>query len=469
MIDFKSFIEIKDLIDTNKINAIELVNDVTNKLETVGRSLNAVRFVFKEFAIERAKKLLEKQEQELPLNCIPLAHKELFQRLQKNGIGWPNEGGSRSREGLKSDKTAKVISLLDKAGSIDCGRLVSVEYAFGVTGHNNYAGTPKNPWNRDYVCGGSSSGSAAVVAAGLVPAALGTDTGGSVRLPASACGLFGLKPTQGLISRDGVFPLSVSLDTVGPLARSVTDIAKMLNVLVAEDKNDKSSVQVDKQNYVLELDVGIKGLKIGLPDSYFLDGSDEGIRIDVINTFSILEKLGAICLDAKIPNIENANDLNMLLISSEAANAHKNIVLEKHKLFNEQTLMRILSGAFTSTQEYKKLLRYRIQFIHEFLYKAFEKVDILIAPVWPCYIPTIKESDLGANSDAANLVRRIGHNTRPINYLGLPAISIPTGFDPNGLPLSVQLIGKPFSEKLLLRVAYALEKQFSFWDTRPDI
>ena len=302
-----------------------------------------------------------------------------------------------------------------------------------------------------------------------MPAALGTDTGGSVRLPASACGLFGIKPTQGLISRDGVFPLSVSLDTVGPLARSVTDIAKMLNVLVAEDKNDKSSVQVDKQNYVLELDVGIKGLKIGLPDSYFLDGSDEGIRIDVINTFSILEKLGAICLDAKIPNIENANDLNMLLISSEAANAHKNIVLEKHKLFIEQTLMRILAGAFTSNQEYKKLLRYRIQFIHEFLYKAFEEVDILIAPVWPCYIPTIKESDLGANSDAANLVRRIGHNTRPINYLGLPAISIPTGFDPNGLPLSVQLIGKPFSEKLLLRAAYALEKQLSFWDIRPDI
>ena len=132
-----------------------------------------------------------------------------------------------------------------------------------------------------------------------MPAALGTDTGGSVRLPASACGLFGIKPTQGLISRDGVFPLSVSLDTVGPLARSVTDIAKMLNILVAEDKNDKSSVQVDKQNYLSELDIGIKGLKIGLPDSYFLDGSDEGIRIDVINTFSILEKLGAICLDAK--------------------------------------------------------------------------------------------------------------------------------------------------------------------------
>ena len=244
-----------------------------------------------------------------------------------------------------------------------------------------------------------------------------------------------------------MFPLSVSLDTVGPLARSVTDIAKMLNVLVAEDKNDKSSVQVDKQNYVLELD-RIKGLKIGLPDSYFLDGSDEGIRIDVIKTFSILEKLGAICLDAKIPNIENANDLNMLLISSEAANAHKNIVLEKHKLFNEQTLMRILSGAFTSTQEYV-VIKVSIQFIHEFLHKAFEKVDILIAPVWPCYIPTIKESDLGANSDAANLVRRIGHNTRPINYLGLPNQYSDGFFDPNGLPLSVQLIGKPFSEKLL--------------------
>ena len=196
---------------------------------------------------------------------------------------------------------------------------------------------------------------------------------------------------------------------------------------------------------------------------------DKDLSLVEVNPLVITSSGDLICLDAKIPNIENANDLNMLLISSEAANAHKNLVLEKHKLFNEQTLMRILIGAFTSKQEYKKLLRYRIQFIHEFLYKAFEEVDILIAPVWPCYIPNIKESDLGANSDAAYLVRRIGHNTRPINYLGLPAISIPTGFDPNGLPLSVQLIGKPFSENLLLRVAYALEKQFSFWDTRPDI
>ena len=159
----------------------------------------------------------------------------------------------------------------------------------------------------------------------------------------------------------------------------------------------------------------------------------------------------------------------MLLISTEAALSHKKVALNKHKDFNQQTLMRILSGVFTNSEEYEKLKKYRISFIKNIIAKVFDEVDLFIAPVWPCYIPTIKDSDLGANKEAASLVRRIGHNTRPINYLGLPAISIPTGFDPNGLPLSIQLIGKPFSEALLLRAAYSLEKELCFWNKRPNI
>ncbi len=469
MISFKSILEIKDLIFENKNNIFKILESTIEQLEEKGKALDALRFVDRDFAISQANKIFSEKDFDTPLFGVPLAHKELFQRKLEIGKAWPNEGGSESRKNILSSQTAKVISLLDEAGSIDCGRLVSVEYAFGVTGHNEYAGTPKNPWNKNYVCGGSSSGSAAIVASGVIPVALGTDTGGSVRLPAAACGLIGIKPTQGLVSRDGVFPLSTSLDSVGPLSRTVEDSAKVLQIISGKDKNDNLSVSVKMPNFLTEMKKGIKGTKIGLPRNYFLDGSDKIISDNTVKIFSICEKLGAISKDITVPNIESANDLNMLLISTEAAQSHKKTALEKNKFFNQQTLMRILSGVFTSSNEYIKLKKYRIGFIRNVISKVFEEVDLFIVPVWPCLIPTIKESDLGANEEAAHLVRRIGHNTRPINYLGLPAISIPTGFDNNGLPLSIQLVGKPFSEDLLLRAAYSLEREFCFWDNKPNI
>jgi len=469
MIDFKSISEIKGLVLNSPNFILEIVNDVVDKLNTIGKTLDAVKYTNSKFSLDQASKLIQEKQYDLPLFGVPLAHKELFQRIQDNGIGWPNEAGSKSREGSKSDQTAEVISLLDKAGSIDCGRLVSVEYAFGVTGHNEYAGTPKNPWNQNYVCGGSSSGSAAIVASGIIPAALGSDTGGSVRLPSAACGLVGIKPTQGLISRAGVFPLSNSLDTVGPLTRSVTDAAKILQIIAGNDHKDLSSVSVKIPEYISEMEKGIQGLKIGLPKNYFLEGSDKGVSENTLSAFRLSEKLGAKCKEINIPNIETANDLNMLLISTEAALEHQKVALERHRDFNQQTLMRILSGVFTSPDEYEKLKKYRIHFIKEVIYKVFDDLDMFIAPVWPCYLPTIKDSDAGASKEAASLVRRIGHNTRPINYLGLPAVCLPTGFDPNGLPMSIQLIGKPFSEDLLLRAASSLEKEYSFWDKKPKI
>ena len=221
--------------------------------------------------------------------------------------------------------------------------------------------------------------------------------------------------------------------------------------------------------YNSETGKGIQDLKIGLPKNYFLEGSDKGVSINTLNAFRLSEKLGARCKEINIPNIETANDLNMLLISTEAALAHQKVALERHRDFNQQTLMRILSGVFTSPNEYEKLKRYRIHFIKEVIYKVFDGIDMFIAPVWPCYLPNIKDSDAGASKEAASLVRRIGHNTRPINYLGLPAICLPTGFDPNGLPMSIQLVGKPFSEDLLLRAALSLEKEYNFWFKKPNI
>ncbi len=236
---------------------------ILSALDGLGRRLSATRFLDEDFSLSQAETQATETDRSAPLFGVPLAHKELYGRLTPAGP-WPDEGGSSSCEGQTAHQTAFAISQLDKAGSIDCGRLVSVEYALGVTGHNEFAGTPKNPWNPDYICGGSSSGSGSVVAAGIVPGALGSDTGGSIRLPAAACGLVGIKPTYGVVSRSGVFPLSHSLDTVGPLSRSVADGAAILQAITGFDATDSCSLEVPAEDYSRNLDKGVADLSIGL-------------------------------------------------------------------------------------------------------------------------------------------------------------------------------------------------------------
>lgn len=463
----------------------ERIQDVLDRLNGLGRRLDAVRFTDEAFAHHQAEAVQTTTDKtnhkngaasgmEQPLAGVPLAHKELYGRAFAgqpfNGqTGWPDEGGSLSCEGQIANQTARVIEALDKAGAVDCGRLVSVEYALGVTGHNAYAGTPKNPWNPAYICGGSSSGSGAVVAAGIVPAALGSDTGGSIRLPAAACGLVGIKPTQGLVSRAGVFALSTSLDTVGPLSRSVRDGARVFSLLTGYDSADKESLVTAKDDYLSGLEDGLDGLKIGLAERYFLTGSDTEVADPVAACFERCARLGAICCDVEIDGIETTNPLNVLLIATEAARLHKQTLLDRPEMLNDQTLMRILTGAFTSNEAYQQLQAARADFIARTLAELFERVDMFMTPVWPFMLPTITDSDVGANPEAAPLMQRIGHNTRPVNFLGLPAVCLPIGFDSNGLPLSVQLVGKPFSEAMLLRAARAIERDYEVCSARPDM
>lgn len=445
------------------------VQEVLDQLNGLGRRLDAVRFTDEGFAHEQAEQLAASDQTEQPLAGVPLAHKELYGRAFADGTGWPDEGGSQSCEGQTARRTATVIDKLDMAGAIDCGRLVSVEYALGVTGHNAFAGTPKNPWNTAYICGGSSSGSGAVVAAGIVPAALGSDTGGSIRLPAAACGLVGIKPTQGLVSRAGVFALSNSLDTVGPLSRSVRDGAQIFARLTGYDAADNQSLHTAQTAYLDGLEDGLEGIRMGLAETYFLKGSDTEVADPVAACFEQCARAGAVCCDIEIAGIEATNPLNVLLIATEAAHLHKDVVLDRPDQLNDQTLMRILTGIFTTDDAYQRLQAARAEFIARTIDEVFEKVDMFMTPVWPFVLPTIKDSDVGANPDAAPLMQRIGHNTRPVNFLGLPAVCLPIGFDRNGLPLSVQLVGKPFSEALLLRAARAIERDYAFWSARPDL
>ncbi|MCE2517222.1 MAG: amidase [Alphaproteobacteria bacterium] len=429
-------------------------------LDTTGRALDGVTFLDRDFALTQAAELSYTGH---PLCGVPLAHKELYGRQ-----GWPDEGGSQSHQGELAATTAHTITALDNAGAIDCGRLTSVEFALGVTGHNDYAGTPQNPWNRDYICGGSSSGSGAMVAAGIIPAALGSDTGGSIRLPAAACGLVGVKPSHGLVSRHGIFPLSESLDTAGPLTRSVEDAAIMLDAIIGHDPRDPASLDVTMPPLRDGMEDGLAGMRIVRAEDHFLTGVDTAVADATEEVFRDAAGLGAEITSLTIPDMDRANILNVMLIACEAAERHLDTVRAHHPSMNEQTVMRVVTGAYTTAAEKAKLARLRATMARQVIDHVFTDHDVLITPVWPFLLPTIADSDIGAKPEAAPLMQRIGHNTRPFNFLGLPVVVVPIGRDANGLPLSVQLVGKPFSEAKLLRAARGFERHYAFWDKRPE-
>lgn len=460
MAKFKSIEELKSQIRTNPESIIEETQKVICNLMSLGNDLNAVAYVNQHDVLRQAEQMAQQSDRSAPLFGIPLAHKNLYQRKD-----WICDGGSKTLATHRPNKTAFSLEQLDYAGALDCGRLTCVELGLGTTGHNEYAGTSKNPWNPNYICGGSSSGSGAAVAAGIVAASLGTDTGGSVRLPAAACGLVSIKPTHGLIDRSGVIALSPTLDTVGPMTRSVRDAGIILQVLAGKIGEDSLAIPINAPDYLAEIENGLNGFRIGWPTNFFMEHTDDCIVQEIQNIFQLTSKLGAVCTDVAVPGIETANALNMLITAVEGASLHEAAIIEKHKDFGPQSLSRLLVGSFVQARDYQNALAYRGKLAQSILHDTFSQVDAVMTPIWPYLLPTIEDSDMGAKPGAADMVFRSGHNTRPVNYLGFPAVTLPIGLDRNGLPLSVQLIGAPFTESKLLKIARSLERELCFWSS----
>lgn len=434
-------------------------------LETLGRRLNALVQTQPEYAAKRAATCdarFEDGAAQGPLLGVPLAHKDLYLRE-----GWPVAGGSRLLEGVAATETAQVCDRLDAAGAIDCGRLNTVEFGLGTTGHNEITGHVHNPWNPEHITGGSSSGSAASVAAGLVPAALGSDTGGSVRLPAAACGLVGIKPTFGLVGRSGVLPLSHSLDTVGPLTRSVRDSAIMLQAIAGRDAKDPASLDHAAPDYLAGIEDGIGGVRIGIPRNYFLDPVDADVAGVYDAARKSLSGLGAEQQAVTVEQVELANRVTTLMIAVEGAAVHGGWLESRAGEYGSQTLGRLMTGLFVPAEAYVRAQEFRRRFTRQTLEGVFREVDLLLTPMWPYRIPTIAESDLSGNPGFSDMVIASGHCSRPFNLLGFPAITLPFGRCSQGLPIGLQLAGRPFEEALLLRTARALERELDFWAEKP--
>src|SRR3954464_14633224 len=385
------------------------------------------------------------------LHGVPLAHKDMYY-----DAGKVVTCGSKIRKDFVATTTSTALQRLKDAGTIRLGSLQMVEFAFGPTGHNPHYGAVRNPWNVDHITGGSSSGSGSAVAARLTFAALGSDTGGSIRMPAHFCGVTGLKTTVGRISRAGAMPLSQSLDTVGPLARSAEDCALLLGLMAGADPADPTAVAGDLPDYRAATQATVKGLTIGVPTAFYVDDLDAEVARVLDETIATLRREGAEIVKVELPDQRQLTAACQIVLATEAAAFHKRWMIERAQDYGAQVLMRLQNGLAIPGVTYLEAMRWRGPALAAYL-AAVTGTDAVIAPVAPMPAVTIAESDVGNSPDAEAVIQRITRFTRPVNYLGLPSLSIPTGFTGKGLPVGMQLIGRPFDEAGLSRIGAAFQ------------
>lgn len=448
-----------------------------NYLEAIKKSKINGYVTVSDRALEKSKKI-DSDGHKGPLAGVPIAIKD---NISVQGL--PNSCGSRMLENYVPPFNAHVIEKLIEAGAVILGKTNMDEFAMGSSTESSYFGPALNPWDLERVPGGSSGGSAAVVAAGEAPFALGSDTGGSIRCPASFCGVVGLKPTYGAVSRYGAVAYANSLEQIGPLANNVEDIAVLMDVIAGHDARDSTSVPEKKPDYQAALKDDIKGLKIGVPKEYFGEGISPGVEKAVWGAIHHCEDLGASWEEVSMPHTKYALASYYIIAMSEASSNlarfdgtrygfreasetwHSLISKTRAEGFGDEVKRRILIGTYALSagyhdKYYLKALKVRTLVKQDFE-KALSKVDVLMAPTMPN--PAFK---VGEKIEDPLALYLSDVNTVPINLAGVPSMSVPCGFT-DGLPVGLQIIGRPFDEPTLLRTAYTFEQNTDYHTKRP--
>jgi len=404
-----------------------------------------------------------------PLAGAPMMHKDMYYRA-----GRVTTCGSAIRRDFVPPVTATVLLRLDAAGAIDMGTLNMAEFAQNPTGHNRHFGDCHNPWDLARCTGGSSSGSGAGVAARFFTAALGSDTGGSVRLPAAFCGVTGVKPTQTRVSRHGVMPLSFSADNVGPLVRTARDAARFLRVTAGHDPRDPTSSREPVPDYEAALTGDLRGLRVAVLESSFLDGADPAVVRAFEDALAVLAARGAVLTRVTAPEVMQAVHAYTAVISRvEGATIHARWMRERSADYATHLSARLYGGYALPGHYYVEALSRRGPLLRRFVAEVMGAADLVATPTLKTRVPTLAETDIDA--DPANWSRfmALSVNTRPFNYLGLPAISIPCGFDgpmpQGGLPIGLQLAGRPFAEATVLRAAEAFQRDTDWHRRTPPL
>jgi aspartyl-tRNA(Asn)/glutamyl-tRNA(Gln) amidotransferase subunit A len=388
-----------------------------------------------------------------PLHGVPLAYKDLCAVPPL-----PTSCGTRTAEYFIAESPCTAVARLSAAGAITLGKLNMSELAMGPFGDNAHHGHVQNPWRRGHCAGGSSSGSGAAVAARLALGALGTDTGGSIRLPAACCGIAGLKPTYGRVSRAGAMALSWSNDHIGPMTLTVRDAALMLGIIAGPDGEDATCSPRPVPDYLEGLEAGVAGLRLGVPENYYFDGVEPGIVAAVQAAARTLAAAGAWLVALRVPDPQPLGDVTGLIARAESAAIHARIGRERPHELQPAVRARLEVGFHISAHDYLQATRLRARMTREFLREVFAEVDVLLTPTIPEPPPTLAEVTTPPVDEIVRRMGRFSRLTRPFNGLGLPALSVPCGQSAQGLPVGLQIVGRPFDEATVLRVGRAWER-----------
>jgi aspartyl-tRNA(Asn)/glutamyl-tRNA(Gln) amidotransferase subunit A len=383
---------------------------------------------------------------------VPLAHKDMFDRTGKIA-SW----GAKIRAEKPATQDATVIAKYKTAGAIQIAALHLTEFAFGPTGHNYVLGHARNPWDPARITGGSSAGTACAVAMGAIPAGLGSDTAGSLRLPAANCGITSIKPTWGRVSRAGAMPLAACLDTLGVIARHVEDLALMLGVLAGPDTRDPAASSVPVPDYLAELGAPVKGLRVGL-DAKVAGEAHADVQAMVEVVLGVLGKAGLEKRSCQFPDWMTLDHLAQVMQLPDAAGAHAHWLTTRPNDYGPQVRSRLEIGHFISGVDHMTALRARGTYLQRTLDQTFKDIDIAILPITADPLPTIAELDVAGSPAVQATMARVVKYCRPISYLGLPTLTLPIPRSGKQLPGGVQIIGKPYTEGLLFRIGAAYQK-----------
>ena len=454
------------MIATKQVSPVEVVRAHLDRIAAVDSKLRAFITVCADSALESARAA----EADLMagrvvgrLHGVPWAPKDLYSTR-----GVRTTGGSKILADSVPSEDSTVVARLARAGAILLGKLNMHEFAYGPEGLNAHYGDARNPWSADAhrITGGSSSGSGAAVAAGLAPGSLGSDTGGSIRIPASLCGITGLKPTYGRVSRAGVLPLAWSMDHVGPMTRSARDCALMLSVIAGYDPADPTTSVLPVPDYGAALTGDVKGLRVGLLRAHFTDGAASDVHAAVEASAKQLEQAGAVVDEVNLTQVVHVATASAAIVASEALAYHAPWMRSRPQDYQTDVRERLRLGAFVNGAHYVRAQQIRTLVTRE-VDEALARRDVLLAPATPLVAPVLGEREAALGDGPSDVRAALLRCTRPFNFSGHPACAAPCGFTPGGLPIGLQIVGRPFDEATVLRVVDAYQRMTDWHTRRP--
>lgn len=462
---FESISNLSRFISKKEVSPVDLIDTVMKRIERFNPSLNAYLTVLgqsRDEARQRQEEIAQGKHRG-PLHGIPVSLKDLI--LTK---GIHTTCGSKILRDYVPDEDAAIVQKLRDAGAVIVGKTNLHEFAFGVTSNNPHFGPVRNPWNLECIPGGSSGGSGAAVAAGLGCMSIGSDTRGSIRIPAAACGVVGLKPTYGLVSMYGVVPLSWSLDHVGPLTRTVEDAALVLAAIAGYDGRDPASAEHGPVDYRKSVDRKAEGLRIGICRTCFFERIDPEIERAVEGAVTVLRDAGMRVWDVTIPHIEQALEISTRIQRPEATAYHQEYLRTRAGDYSAEVKQKLETGWAISAVDYINATRTRQALKNEFK-RLFNEIDCLLAPTLPALPPPIGQGFVAIEGDREDVGQAYVRLNAPQNLTGFPALSLPCGFGSNGLPIGLQLIAAEFREEALFTVGAEYQRRTEWHLRRPAI